>query len=186
MQTDRSPGRGWFTVPEGYYFHQGHGWVRPELGKIVRVGLDDFAQRLLGRPDAIQLPRVGQRLQLGEPGWMVTAEAAFLPMLSPVEGKVVAINHALRDSPELVNADPYGTGWLLEVRVVRLRTALANLLSGLLAMSWMDQITDRIRVLCDGQLGAVLPDGGEPVSGFIRAIAPDEWVTAARAFLLTE
>jgi len=186
VQIDQSAGSRWFVVPDGYYFHQGHGWIRPEAGQIVRVGLDDFAQRLLGRPNAIQLPRIGQRLQLGERAWAVTVDATLLTMLSPVEGKVVAINRTLRDTPELVNADPYGAGWLLEVRVVRPKTALKNLMSGALAASWMEQATERVRAMCNGQLGMVLPDGGEPIPGFICAVAPDEWAAAARAFLLTD
>ncbi|MBI2072487.1 MAG: hypothetical protein HYT81_05535 [Gemmatimonadetes bacterium] len=59
----------WFDVPEGRYFHQGHAWVLPESEDVVRVGMDDFAQKLLGRAAGFVLPEVGARLAPGERGW---------------------------------------------------------------------------------------------------------------------
>ena len=78
-----------FRVPEGLFYHQGHGWLRPEPGSIGVVGLDDFAQKLIGKIDAVELPPVGSRLAQGDKGWSLVVDAVPIPMLSPVAGEVV-------------------------------------------------------------------------------------------------
>ena len=60
----------WFHLPlEGMYFHQGHSWAKPEGDNVVRVGIDDFAQKLVGKIDAIKLPQVGSQVSQGEKAW---------------------------------------------------------------------------------------------------------------------
>ena len=65
----RRPMRRWFDVRDGFFFHQGHSWAAPDDGDLMRVGVDDFAQKLLGAPAAIELPAVGTSLRQGERGW---------------------------------------------------------------------------------------------------------------------
>jgi len=176
----------WFDLPEGLYFHQGHAWVLPEREDVMRVGMDDFAQKLLGRASGFVLPEVGTRLAPGERGWQVQLDGHAIPMLSPVGGEVVAVNADLLASPDLVNADPYDRGWLMKVRVPNPTAASRNLLSGKLARAWMDGIAERLREMRVGELGIVLPDGGFPVSGFARAMSPERWDQVARELLLSE
>ena len=59
----------YFRVPDGYHFHQGHTWLKAEGDQLVSVGMDDFAQKLLGKVDTIRLPAVGEKLAQGEKGW---------------------------------------------------------------------------------------------------------------------
>lgn len=176
----------WFDLPDGLYFHQGHAWVAPEDEGVMRVGLDDFAQKLLGRASGVVLPGVGARLAQGQLGWQVQVDGHSIPMLSPLDGEVVAINQELGKAPDLVNAEPYDRGWLMRVRVANPAAAARNLLSGKLARAWMDGITERLRELRVGELGVVLPDGGFPVTGFARALDPDAWDQVARELLLSE
>lgn len=175
----------WFDTPEGVYFHQGHTWATPDDGDLVKVGMDDFARRLLGTPDGVALPRVGAGLSEGERAWAVDVAAESIPMLSPVSGEVVAVNDAVLESPELAS-DSYGHGWLLKVRVPNRAAALKNLLSGRLARAWMADTVERLRAMPAGELGTVLPDGGMPVDGFARVLAPERWDEVAREFLLSE
>ncbi len=178
----------WFDVRDGYFFHQGHSWALPDggNGETVRVGMDDFAGRLIGRPDAIALPGVGERLQQGERAWEISAEGASIPMLAPVDGEVVAVNAAVLERPELASRDPYENGWLLEVKVDDRDRLSRNLLSGRLARQWMETVAERLRLQQVGDLGYVLPDGGTPVDGFARALAPDRWDELARELLLSD
>jgi glycine cleavage system H lipoate-binding protein len=175
----------WFALPSGVFYHQGHGWAAPTDGDTVRVGMDDFAQRLVGKPDAIVLPHVGERLEQGVEGWALQFGTERIPMVSPVSGEVVSVNPALGQSVDAVNADPYGRGWLCEVSVSSPRAAFKNLLSGELARSWMRQVVERLRQMPTASLGVVMPDGGVPVSGFARVIAPDDWTNMARDLLLS-
>lgn len=176
----------WFRLPEGVHFHQGHSWAIPENGDVVRVGVDEFAMRLLGRPRGIDLPPLGARLKQGERGWEMEIGSRLIPMLSPVDGEVIAINPGLKSEPELTSAEPFDRGWLLKVRVPNPRANLRNLLSGKLARSWMEETVEKLRAMRAGELGIVLPDGGIPVDGFAHILAPDRWDEIAREFLLTD
>ena len=87
---------GWFHLPEGkIYYHQGHSWAIPESGNVVKVGIDDFAQKLVGRIDAVKFPKVGSQVAQGEKAWSLLVGAKSIDMLSPVDGKIIAINESL-------------------------------------------------------------------------------------------
>jgi glycine cleavage system H lipoate-binding protein len=172
----------WYDLPEGLFFHPGHTWVAPESAGVVRVGMDEFALRLLGRSSTVALPRVGQHLRPGEPGWALELEGETIPVLAPVDGQVVKVNNTVHDSPEVLHARPYEGGWLIKVKVANARASLKNLLRGRPARAWMEESIDK---LWPGELGALMADGGPLVDGFARALAPDRWGEVARAFLLT-
>ncbi len=172
----------WFTVADGYGFHQGHGWVGPADAGVVKVGIDDFAAKLLGEPDFFELPAVGEDVRQGGPGWTVRAAPRRLPMLSPVEGEVIAVNPAVARAPRLATHDPYVEGWLFEVRVAEKSGWRHSLLSGELASTWMVQTAERLRRMTAGGLGVVMPDGGTPVRGFARALDQEQWEAVARDF----
>lgn len=176
----------WFALAEGYHFHPAHTWAAEGGGNVLTVGLDDFAARLLGPPDALELPAVGTRVRQGERAWTVRAGDRSLPMLSPVDGRVVAVNNAVRRAPGLAADDPYGEGWLLRVEAPDRRASLRNLLSGDLAVAWMRHSVERLRRIPAGGLGVVMADGGEPVARFGHALAPEEWDAVAREFFRTD
>lgn len=180
---------GWFRVPDGYAFHQGHTWAIEEPegeGRgLMRVGMDDFSQKFLGKPGAFHLPNVGDRLKQGERGWTVEVESKSIPMVSPVEGRVVAVNPGVLESPELVQSDPYQQGWLLKLEVDNPKAARNNLLSGRLARVWNRDTVDRLQHMQAGELGLLLPDGGVPVDGFVRVLSPEGWEELAGEFFLT-
>ncbi len=176
----------WFTVAEGYGYHQGHSWAGPADGEVVRVGMDDFAAKVLGDPEAIDLPAVGEGMRQGGRAWTVRAGGRELPMVSPVDGEVVGVNPALAVAPGLAADDPYGEGWLVQVRVNGRGAWRRNLLSGDLAALWMRHTAERLRGLQSGglELGAVMADGGSPVRGFARALGPEECDAIARELFL--
>jgi glycine cleavage system H lipoate-binding protein len=177
--------RSWFHIPEGYHFHPGHTWAVPDGGNILKVGMDDFAQKLLGKLAAVVLPEPGSRVESGEAGWQVDVDSRRFDMLCPVRGEVVAVNEELLESPEVISDDPYGRGWLMKVRVPRMRPALRNLLSGSLADAWIDDTTEVLQQRMSENLGVVLQDGGVPVSGFARELSREAWDEVVAEFLLT-
>lgn len=188
MRSRRVPARAgqWFTLRQDYFYHQGHSWAVAEDGDVVTVGVDDFAQRLLGRPDAIRLPQTGARVQQGDLAWEFEVDGRKIGMLSPVDGEVLAVNRAVADRPELLAESPYERGWLLQVRVPRPKVAFRNLLTGDLSRSWMTQAVERVRRMQAGDLGVVMPDGGVPVPGFMKQLDPEHWDVLARDFFLTD
>jgi glycine cleavage system H lipoate-binding protein len=172
--------------PDGVYFHRGHTWAAPEGGNLVRVGIDDFAQRLMGPPTEFSLPSPGQHLVQGENGWQARVDGHTVDLLSPVQGEVVEVNHEVIGTPQLVCEAPYGRGWLLKIRVANAATALKNLLSPRLANVWMDEAHEELGILMQGDLGPVLQDGGLPVPGFAAQLAGDRWPEIAKRFFLTD
>lgn len=93
-----------------------HLWVRPSSGDgVVRIGVTDFAQQALGDVVDLSLPSVGVVVQAGEACGDIESVKSVSDLVAPVSGEVVGVNDEVAGSPELVNADPYGKGWLFEV-----------------------------------------------------------------------
>jgi glycine cleavage system H protein len=103
-----------FEVPEDCRYLQSHEWAREEDG-TVRVGITDFAQDELGDVVFVELPGEGEELDREADFGVVESIKAVSDIYAPLAGTVVAVNDALLDEPELVNDDPYGEGWMLEL-----------------------------------------------------------------------
>jgi glycine cleavage system H protein len=176
----------WFSLPEGLFYHQGHTWVMPQGAELVKVGVDDFAQRLVGKSSKINLPKVGSRIEQGDVGWKLGIDTKTITMLSPVTGDIVAVNKDIVKKPDLVNQDPYGKGWLMIVKPDNKRATVKNLLTGKLATAWMEKTADALRERMGGEVGAVYQDGGIPITGIAKALSPDAWDKMASEFLLTQ
>lgn len=180
---------GWFSLPEGFLFHQGHTWVRRDGEQEVRVGMDEFTRKLLGSPASFFLPSVGAQLRQGNQGWAVEVGGKTIPILSPIHGEVVEVNPLAVEAPGEIMDRPYDEdGWLLRIRLgeTESRPVLTNLLSGALAGAWIRGVEEQIRSMHSPELGLALPDGGEPVDGLARALDPVRWDEVARRFLLAD
>ena len=102
-------------MPERYYTET-HEWVSVD-DAVATVGITDFAQAQLGDVVFLELPRVGRLLEAGDQFGVVESVKAASDLYSPVAGTVLEVNESLNTSPEQVNADPYGTGWLIKVQL---------------------------------------------------------------------
>ncbi|USQ85620.1 glycine cleavage system protein GcvH [Streptomyces phaeoluteigriseus] len=103
------------TIPESLKYTSEHEWVETMSGGRVRVGITDFAQRQLGDIVFVEQPKVGDRFEAGEPFGSVESVKSVTEVYTPVTGQVTARNDRLGDQPELMNDDPYGEGWLIEI-----------------------------------------------------------------------
>ena len=103
-----------FDVPDDRRYLESHEWAT-NGGDTVRIGVSDFAQDELGDVVFVELPEVGDEIGAGESFGVVESIKAVSDLYAPVSGEVVAVNEELFDRPELVNEDPYGEGWMLEV-----------------------------------------------------------------------
>lgn len=104
------------TVPEDLRYSADHEWTRRE-GNQVRVGITHYAQDALGDVVFVQLPAVGTHVQAAQSFGEVESTKSVSDLFAPVDGTVVAVNEALADSPQLVNEDPYGGGWLCTIEL---------------------------------------------------------------------
>lgn len=118
-------------IPPDLHYTAEHEWVRRSGDDTVRVGITDFAQSALGDVVFVQLPDVGTELTAGESFGEVESTKSVSDLYAPVSGKVSAVNTDLDGSPQLVNSDPYGAGWLLDVQVsdvAEVESAISSLL----------------------------------------------------------
>lgn len=104
-------------IPADLRFTSSHEWVRNEGNGIITVGISDHAQDLLGDLVHVDLPDVGEGFTAGDEIAVVESVKAASDVYCPVAGEVVEVNEELEDSPELVNTDPYGDGWLFKLKI---------------------------------------------------------------------
>lgn len=101
-------------TPDDLLYTAEHEWIRTE-GETLRVGITDFAQSALGDIVYVQLPAVGTAVKAGAACGEVESTKSVSEIYAPLDGTVVAVNDALNASPETINSDPYGAGWLFEI-----------------------------------------------------------------------
>jgi len=104
-------------TPEGLRYTKDHEWARVE-GKRATVGITDFAQSELTDVVFVELPKVGRAVRAGEVVGTVESVKAVSEIFAPLSGKVLEVNKALEDAPEVVNQDAYGKGWMVVLEIV--------------------------------------------------------------------
>lgn len=102
-------------IPDELKYTNDHEWIMEE-GELLVIGITDYAQDALGEIVYIELPGEGDEITKGDPFGAVESTKAVSDMYAPVSGDVVEVNEALLDSPETINEDPYGEGWMIKVR----------------------------------------------------------------------
>jgi glycine cleavage system H protein len=104
------------NIPADLRFASTHEWVRPEGDGVFTIGISDHAQQLLGDMVFVELPDLGAEVGTGDDIAVAESVKAASDVYAPISGEVVAINEELEDTPELVNSDPYGDGWLFKIK----------------------------------------------------------------------
>jgi glycine cleavage system H protein len=105
------------NIPDQLRYTDEHEWVERVSDNRVRIGITEYAQSKLGDIVFVQLPEVGTETDSGEPFGEVESPKSVSDLFAPLSGKVVEVNNALEASPELVNSDPYGEGWIIVLEV---------------------------------------------------------------------
>jgi len=129
-------------IPPELHYTAEHEWVRRSGDDTVRVGITDFAQSALGDVVFLQLPDVVADLTAGESFGEVESTKSVSDLYAPLSGKVSAVNTDLEGSPQLVNSDPYGAGWLLDVQVSDVAAAESAISSLLDAEAYRGTLTE--------------------------------------------
>ena len=113
-------------IPDGLQYTKEHEWVSEISTNVFRMGITDYAQGALGDIVYVQLPKIGENVVADKVCGEVESTKSVSEIFAPVTGKIVAINESLGQSPETINSEPYGAGWLAEIEVAN---APADLLS---------------------------------------------------------
>lgn len=104
------------NIPKELHYAATHEWVRPEGDGVFTVGISEHAQDLLGDMVFVELPDVGDQVSAGDDVAVAESVKAASDVYTPITGEVIAVNSDLEDSPELVNSDPYGDGWMFKIK----------------------------------------------------------------------
>ena len=175
-----------FQVPENVRYHTGHTWALSESPDLVRVGMDDFASKLVGKIENIVLPQRGRWVRQGQKIWTIFRDGKSVDMVSPIEGTVTDINEAVTKEPELARKDPYGEGWLVTVQAPDAKTNFRNLLGGMLARVWTEESALRLRKRMPMAMASALAqDGGIAVDDITAHLPDQDWPTLTKEFFLS-
>lgn len=150
-----------FRIPQGYYLHSGHTWIKVEESSTVRVGIDEFALRLLGPFDRIEAPLVGKVVEQGKVNINVVRGENRAGLISPVSGVVTAVNSKLREEGSPTGQDPYSEGWVTTIHTKTLRQDLKNLMIHTESAEFMEGEVARLFQVIEETAGPLAADGGQ-------------------------
>ena len=115
------------NFPEDLLYSASHEWVKISGDEAV-VGISDYAQSELGDIIFVETPEVGRKIQAGQPFGSIEAVKTVSDLYGPLTGEITAVNAKLTDTPEVINSDPYGEGWIIKMKITD-ASAKANLLT---------------------------------------------------------
>jgi glycine cleavage system H protein len=133
---------GEYQVPEGLYYTREHEWLKVENEKC-RIGITDYAQKTLHEVVYVDLPSIRKVLTQNASFGTVESVKAVSEMYSPISGEIVERNEKLVNSPELVNQEPYGAGWIVVVKPSRLNDELKVLMSHSDYVKFLDELVKK-------------------------------------------
>ena len=168
------------------YIHQGHTWARMTEDGDVLVGIDEFAQSLIGSIDEVKLPRLLRHLTQGEVGWHLVHGNRQVPLVSPVSGRVIEKNEMVLRNPTLINSSPLGDGWLLRIRPHKLSTQVHNLLTGRQVQQWQDMAKAQLSHIFSGTPALMYQDGGIMIKNLSDRCSDVEWQKITKEFFLVD
>ena len=174
-----------FDVPMGYYFHNGHAWARIESGGNIRVGLDDFSLKLLGKADAFDLPLMGKELDQGKAGWGLKRKENNADVLSPIDGVIVEVNSKVRENPEMANRKPYSDGWLFMVRTPDVKGTMNKLMTDQSSLTWINEEVSHLENMIEEVAGPLAADGGHLADDIYGNLPDLGWDNLTKKFLKT-
>lgn len=177
-----------FNVARDHYYHFGHSWARVEYGGRVRIGIDDFALRLMGPQDEIEVPGLGASVGQNRPNAILKRDGKEAPTLSPVDGTVIAVNHNVLNKTPIANKDPYGEGWLMVIQPSSLRNNLKNLFFGTESLAWIDDEFFKLQKVMGDVFGEdvqhrMAATGGEAISDIYGEVPEIGWDRLVTEFL---
>ncbi|NIO16565.1 MAG: hypothetical protein GTN70_06145 [Deltaproteobacteria bacterium] len=172
-----------FLIKSDYYYHPGHLWVSfPEDSENdVRVGIDDFAQRIIGKIDKVSLPPTGTAVKEGSVCFLLHSGKRKIRMAAPVTGIIKEVNENLVSHPAVINEDPYWEGWVLSARLTG--DGIKGLFYGSAAQNWLRWDAERLMRVCAVNFGITATNGGEAVSNISAQLSTQQWSKIVGIFL---
>jgi glycine cleavage system H protein len=177
------------SAPAEMFLDSGHTWLKVKPSGATEIGLDSFAQKLIGRIDDVLLPEVGKEVRRGDMLFAVRQDKRRAAFASPVDGIVTSVDKELSWHPEMIENSPYRDGWICSLKPRNLAKNLKQLRVAEEAMIWLKEEAQRFleffaaRPLENMQLGQVLQDGGQLAGGVLEFADEQTWKEFQEMFL---
>jgi glycine cleavage system H lipoate-binding protein len=173
------------NVPAGIFVSRSHAWVGIHMNGLVRLGIDDFTQKTIGRIDSVEMPASGAQVRKGETLFTLRHGNHRLSVPSPVSGRVTGVNAELRERPELIKLKPYQLGWVCTMDPINLTGDLSELKIGADAVSWYREEINRYGEAIRAALRAREGEGKGVRNGNGGGLDEVTWEVFERAFVGT-
>ncbi len=178
-----------FILPGGVFVSGGHVWANVTVPGLVRVGVDDFVRKMIGRIDAVDFPAQGSPVRCGETLFTIRQGERKAPFLSPITGNVHSINSELSQNLGLLETNPYDKGWICSLKPDHLASELEALKISEKAGLWYEQEIKRIRELLSpgghADQASLPPEIGQLVEGQLGEVDEKTWKEFVAGFLGT-
>lgn len=177
-------------APSGLFLDPGHTWVRVDASGRAQIGLDDFAQNVIGRIDEVELPKEGQDIRRGEKLFAIRQGDRKTEFPAPVDGVAVNVNSLLAKDPSALKQSPYKQGWVCAITPKNLAKNLRKMLIAEETAEWFEKEKERfrefiaVRPIQTMTLGRVLQDGGQLTEGVLELMDQATWDLFNREFIL--
>lgn len=176
-----------FLLPGGVFISEGHVWANVTMPGLVRVGMDDFARKMIGRIDAIAFPAKGQQVKKGEPLFYIHQGERKAAFKAPISGKVHLLNNELAQNLTWLEKQPYEKGWICSIKPDQLSVEIEQLRIGDKAAAWYQQEIKRVRELLTPASGnghpLEVPEMARLVEGQLEETDDSTWKKFAESFL---
>ncbi len=183
-----------FLLPKGFFVSKAHTWVELTFAGDARVGVDDFAQKVIGTIDRIEVAPLNKELNKGDTLLTVAHGNRVLSIPAPISGKVLTVNESLLASPQMLHQDPYVAGWVAVIVPKDISMELRMLAIADDAEKWLRKEVSRFRdfIKEQTQIGVPIPagvtmlDGGAPLNGVLEQFNENTWNAFQKEFLKAE
>jgi len=172
------------------FYHPGHTWVKVEKADEVRIGVDSFLGKMIGKVKVIVLPLSGGRVLQGDTLCSIIQEEGILRIVFPVSGSILSVNQKLKDEPELLTKDPLGEGFLLTLKPKNLQRDQKHLFYGEAALSWYQKELERFKTAIVSELspdqkglGITMQDGEIRLGDIEKLIDTERYIQLVSTFL---
>jgi glycine cleavage system H protein len=174
-------GRPGYRVPQGVFFDAGHTWLHLEESGVAKVGINDFAQAVVGDVDEIITRAPGEQVRKGDTIIELRHGERAVAFRSPVDGVVREINEEMLDREEILSVEPQSAAWICRIRPDDPGAVLGGMMIGATAKDWLEREVARVKVFLSTiapehpVLGHTMQDGGLPGYGLIDFLDDVEW-----------
>jgi len=164
-----------FYLNENLYYFRNHTWLQLERNGKYRVGIDDFARRIIGKISDIELPPIGKGLDFESHAWTIQHKNGNIKFFSPITGIVDSVNQNLANDADLITHNPYTDGWLFTIDPKSIAKSNKNFLKGAEAKAWMREEANLLLKTIHEDAGPTLHDGAVIAEDISTNLTEDKW-----------